>query len=91
MEQEQPSVPEMETCRGCGGRGSWETECCNGAGGCSCRGREVDMGTCRECGGRGQIEVGSYRAANRESIRGLHFIGTGSVGTERLWPNRGGY
>lgn len=83
--------PDMEPCRGCGGTGIFETECCNGSGGCSCRGEVVNMGSCRECGGQGEIEVGTYRGANLDAIRGLHFIGTGSAGTERLWPNRGGY
>lgn len=83
--------PQMETCRGCGGQGTWAVECCNGSGGCSCRGREVDMGTCRECGGSGQIEAGSYSRRNLAAIRGLHFIGTGPSSMHDVWPNRGGY
>lgn len=82
---------EYEYCRGCGGQGEFISECCDGSGGCSCRGREVNMGPCRECGGNGYIEAGTYSGANRAAIRGLHFLGTGPDGLHDLWPNRGGY
>lgn len=70
--------------------GRWETECCSGAGGCSCGGDRVDMGACHSCHGTGVIDENWNRTANCDSIRGLHFIGTGSRGTEQVWPNRGG-
>lgn len=42
-------------CPSCNGTGHWETECCNGANGCDCRGERIDMGTCNVCGGAGTI------------------------------------
>ena len=79
-------------CRGCGGTGRWETECCNGSDGCTCRGEVLDMmGACRACGGSG-IYSGSGPndgSANRDAIRGLHFIGSGPTGMHDIWPNRG--
>ena len=65
--------------------------CCNGAGGCSCRGDFVDMGPCRVCGGSGWREDGSDPMANVHSIAGLCFIGSGP--TDGSWPDgeRGGF
>ena len=79
-----------QTCPGCYGSGSWETECCNGSGGCSCRGRVVEMGRCNVCGGHGYVVEGDYDPrANLSTIRGLHFIGSGPNGMHNLWPKRG--
>lgn len=47
----------MVMCAACNGSGTWETECCNGWGGCSCRGGLVAMGPCRGCGGRGEVPI----------------------------------
>jgi len=80
---------ETERCRGCGGDGRFLTECCDGTGGCSCRGEIVDLGSCRECGGYGQIVAGTYSGKNRDAIRGLHFIGSGPDSMHDIWPNRG--
>lgn len=88
---EQDRPPQMEPCRGCGGDGRLLTECCDGSGGCSCRGRVMDLGSCRECGGCGEIEEGTYSRRNLDAIRGLHFIGTGPNAMHDIWPNRGGY
>ena len=78
----------MKICPGCGGTGRWETECCNGAGGCSCKGLPVDMGTCNVCGGSGHVDPNNYDSnANRRQIEGLCFIGSGpSTG---LWAGMG--
>lgn len=78
----------VTTCPGCNGSGSWETECCSGAGGCSCRGQVLDMGACNVCGGRGEVQ-GSYdRSANLRTMEGAAFIGTGPTsgwdGAKRL-------
>lgn len=84
--------PKQERCPGCRGKGTWQTACCNGAGGCSCEGDIVDMGTCNVCGGAGTVTPGEYDArANLKAIQGLHFVGTGGRDTHSLWPNRGGY
>jgi hypothetical protein len=81
-----------KTCPGCGGSGRFETECCSGAGGCSCRGEIVELGSCRVCGGTGQVVDGAYdRMANRNAIQSLHFIGSGPNHSYGIWPKRGGY
>ena len=66
-----------ESCRACGGSGEWFTECCSGAGGCSCRGDIVSMGRCRVCDGRGVEPEGADPAANLATIEGYGFIGSG--------------
>ena len=76
------ALPEvaMERCPSCHGRGEWETECCNGSGGCDCRGQVVPMGRCNVCHGEGQIRSdhqGVNLNANCDSIRGLCYIGRG--------------
>lgn len=77
-------------CPNCYGSGRFETECCNGAGGCSCRGDVVDMGKCRVCDGSGRVIDGEYDSrANLRIIQGLHFIGSGPSGMYNLWSNRG--
>lgn len=79
-------------CPGCRGEGRWEAECCNGSGGCSCRGEPIDMGKCNVCGGSGYVAEGEFdKNANVDTIRGLHFLGTGPNHSHGLWPNRGGY
>lgn len=64
-------------CEPCNGSGRFLTECCNGAGGCSCRGKTVDMGNCRVCGGSGMRHENANTRANIESISGLCFVGSG--------------
>jgi len=77
-------------CPGCGGSGRFETECCNGMSGCSCRGEIIDLGPCRVCDGQGTVIEGQYdRYANRREIQGLHYIGSGPSGMYEVWPNRG--
>lgn len=67
-----------DICEACGGAGSWEAECCNGSGGCSCRGQRIDMGRCAACGGTGRSDVPGYSpSANLNTIRGYGFIGSG--------------
>lgn len=68
------------TCPSCYGSGSWEAECCNGSGGCSCRGRAVHMGTCNVCHGSGTVVKGEYNSrANSDFIMnsGACFLGSG--------------
>lgn len=80
----------MIECRSCEGSGEWETECCNGSGGCDCRGQRVKMGTCNVCHGARQVRadgVGVNHMANVEKIRGLSFIGRGP--TSGMWANMG--
>ncbi len=81
-------------CPGCCGTGEWETECCNGAGGCSCKGERIPMGRCNVCAGAGYVSkdiTKEQRMANCRAIQGLHFIGSGPNGMYSLWPNRGGF
>lgn len=73
-------------CRMCDGRGQWEAACCNGAGGCSCRGDFVPMGTCRVCHGYGQHAPDADTTANVKAIQGFCFIGTGGSDSYGLWP-----
>jgi hypothetical protein len=63
-------------CRNCDG-GHWWTECCNGSGGCSCRGQPINMGQCNVCDGTGYHEAGADTRANIRAIGGACFIGTG--------------
>lgn len=85
-------MSETMRCPGCDGDGRFLTECCDGSGGCTCRGDVVDLGPCRVCGGSGRVVEGEYDpAANRRAIQGLHFIGSGPRGMYGLWPNRGYY
>lgn len=81
-------------CPSCYGTGEWETECCNGAGGCSCRGQVVPMGRCNVCNGSGKVPANvtpEQLKANCRAIAGLHFIGSGSRDTHSIWPNRGNF
>lgn len=78
------------TCPSCHGSGQWETECCNGSGGCDCRGQVVPMGTCNVCGGDGSIPENTSherRMANVRSIQGACFIGSGP--TRGIWATAG--
>lgn len=66
------------SCPGCGGSGQWLSECCDGSGGCSCRGQIVPMGCCNVCHGEGSVVEGEHNAmANVAAIAGLCFLGTG--------------
>jgi hypothetical protein len=79
-------------CPGCNGSGEWFSECCNGSGGCSCRGQIVPMGRCNVCGGAGHVEDEGYNPrANVDAIQGLCFLGTGP--TDGSWSHapRGGF
>lgn len=69
---------DMIACKNCY-NGRWEAECCNGAGGCSCEGKPVDMGVCLVCGGTGRHTRGADTRANSRSIlsSGRCFIGGG--------------
>lgn len=67
-----------EYCGACCGQGQWDVECCNGSGGCSCRGQPVPMGTCRACGGSGIITAEYDPKANLRAIEGYCYIGTGN-------------
>jgi len=77
----QPDVP-CEHCQ----NGRWETECCNGANGCDCRGERVDMGACNVCGGTGMRRPDANTRANIEAIQGRCFIGRGP--TSGYWAGR---
>ena len=57
-------------CRSCIG-GRLITECCNGSGGCDCRGQEMDMGACRVCNGGGWCHEDADTSANLRAIRGM--------------------
>lgn len=76
-------------CPACDG-GRWETECCSGAGGCSCRGQVVDMGPCNVCGGTGEVPANithEETMANCRAIAGAHFIGSGP--SSGVWAGQG--
>ena len=78
------------TCPSCYGTGEWEAECCNGSGGCDCRGQRVPMGTCNVCCGTGEVPediTEEQRLANCRAISGLSFIGNGP--TRGLWADMG--
>lgn len=66
-----------QICGACGGEGSWESECCNGASGCDCGGRPVFMGMCLVCEGTGYMTDESDVRANIKSIQGLCYLGSG--------------
>jgi len=59
--------------------GVWWTECCSGAGGCSCHGQPVEMGICNVCGGTGLRDKDVNLQANSDMIRqgGFCFVGSG--------------
>ena len=64
-------------CEHCDGDGEWWSECCSGAGGCDCHGRQINMGRCQVCGGTGYRRPEANRDANRRMIQGQCFIGSG--------------
>ena len=81
--------PEMIECPGCYGTGSWEVECCNGAGGCSCRGGLVDMGQCRICHGSGQVVKDNYDPrANSNFIMSAGACFAGSGPSSGYWAGK---
>jgi hypothetical protein len=83
-------VAETMRCPSCLGSGEWETACCNGAGGCDCRGELVPMGTCNVCQGCGRVPADISKEqlrANVRSIQGLCFIGRGP--TSGMWATMG--
>lgn len=61
----------------CCENGNWYAACCNGAGGCSCRGELVDMGPCHVCHGTGWKRPDADTRANVRTIEGQCFIGSG--------------
>jgi hypothetical protein len=67
---------EMVQCRNCYG-GRWESECCNGSSGCSCRGQPVDMGPCNVCGGTGWHRPDADTRGNIRAIQGMSYLGSG--------------
>jgi hypothetical protein len=73
---------EMQRCECCD-NGQWWTECCNGAGGCDCRGQPIQMGACNVCGGTGWCRVDADTRANLRTIEGMCFIGSGP---KAGWP-----
>ena len=64
-------------CEACYGTGQWEAACCDGSGGCSCRGDVVPMGRCNVCHGTGDRDENANLMANVETIRGYGFLGSG--------------
>jgi hypothetical protein len=79
----------MFECIGCGSfgtpKGRLYTECCNGAGGCSCRGEFVDLGKCQLCKGTGFMREDVDKNANIRIIRSLAEAGGGYLGSGSLW------
>ena len=67
---------EMVPCECCYG-GYWESECCNGSGGCSCGGLPIQMGACNVCGGLGYRRPDANTNANVEAIGGACYLGSG--------------
>jgi hypothetical protein len=59
-------------------RGELWTECCSGASGCACQGRQVYMGPCQVCGGTGHMREDADRDANIRFIKA--FIVNGYIG-----------
>lgn len=76
---------ELVRCRNCEG-GHWYTECCNGANGCDCHGDVVDMGLCNVCGGTSWHRSDADTQANRRTIQGRCFIGSGP--TRGYWAGK---
>ena len=66
----------MNKCKYCHGSGELWTECCNGASGCECGGREISLGQCRVCHGRGVLDEDVFvdSTANLDAVR-AHIIG----------------
>lgn len=68
---------DLVPCEACNSTGRWETECCNGSGGCDCGGSVLDMGACNVCRGSGMRTPDADVMANVNAIRGLCYIGAG--------------
>lgn len=71
----------MEICNVCHGYGQMESECCNGAGGCSCHG-DVVLLPCTYCDGKGTVESNIEASENglrkfRKFYGGRCFLGSG--------------
>ncbi len=66
---------ELIKCKMCN-NGQWQAACCNGAGGCSCRGDLVEMGMCNVCNGTGWRREDADVKANIKTIKTC-FIGSG--------------
>lgn len=58
----------MIRCGSCENGEVW-VECCNGAGGCLCKGRQVFFATCAVCNGTGIVPQGADSEANIRAIR----------------------
>ncbi len=81
-----------ERCPSCNGSGRLVTECCNGAGGCSCKGDLVDIGICRVCNGYGYVVKGHYDPnANSKFIRATRMCFAGSGPTTGYWADKPSY
>ncbi len=76
---------EQVQCRNCD-NGIWSVECCSGANGCDCEGREVNMGQCHVCNGTGFHWPDADTQANCNVIRGRCFIGRGP--TRGYWAGK---
>ncbi len=73
----------MFTCRYCNGTGELWTACCNGAHGCPCEGREIQLGACRVCQGRGELERDpelSWADNPNRAVILSHCYGAGFIG-----------
>lgn len=86
---------EMIKCNSCGyfGQhiGRLMIECCNGAGGCPCGGREMDIGECRVCHGTGWRSQDADTRANLKIVRALAEATKGFPGggpTSGYWSKR---
>lgn len=85
-------MAETITCPGCYGSGCWQTECCDGSGGCSCGGGLVDMGRCNVCGGYGRVTEGEFNArANVDVILNGGYCFAGSGPTSGYWADKPAY
>jgi len=70
---------ELVRCEMCE-NGEWWAECCNGADGCDCHGRPVNMGRCNVCNGTGWRRPDADKMANVNTIRGRCFVRSGPTG-----------
>jgi len=80
----------MEKCKRCYGTGEMDTECCNGAGGCSCKGQTVYL-PCTYCDGTGYVEdneeaqkIGAVKY--KQMYGGFCFLGSGPKDCFLDWP-----
>lgn len=76
-------------CPYCYGEGTYEIECCNGAGGCSCRGGLVDMGACNVCNGTGRVTEGQFNPnANSDYLMSMGACFAGSGPSSGYWAGK---